>query len=343
MSEQEPTKFFPTEVPMINLALSGKWDGGASKGVTLIAGKSKHFKTLFGLVMLKAWFKASSPDAVCIFYDTEGGATLDYFEMNGIDTTKVIRKPVIDVEQMKEDFINTLHDIDEGDEVFFFFDSLGNIASRKERDDAMDGSTKADMTRAKQIKSLMRIIYMPLDIKALPCVIIGHTYDTQEMYSKQVVSGGTGAYYNANTIWIITRSQEKERQSDKEISGYKFTINIEKSRFVKEKSKFPITVKFKGGINSWSGLFDLARELGYVDKATAQTYERICLKGIKDLPADIDPLKTYKEKNTNNTEFWGPIFKYTDFMKRVESKYLLHDNSRTAQEILGEGGEDKDD
>jgi hypothetical protein len=34
-----------TDVPMMNVALSGDVDGGLSSGLTVLAGPSKHFKT----------------------------------------------------------------------------------------------------------------------------------------------------------------------------------------------------------------------------------------------------------------------------------------------------------
>ncbi|NBV57813.1 MAG: recombinase RecA, partial [Bacteroidetes bacterium] len=47
------SKFFtkkdmiPTAIPIINLALSGRLDGGLTPGLTMWAGPSKHFKTAF--------------------------------------------------------------------------------------------------------------------------------------------------------------------------------------------------------------------------------------------------------------------------------------------------------
>ena len=54
-----------------------------------------------------------------------------------------------------------------------------------------------------------------------------------------------------DNIWIVGRQQDK---SGTEIKGYHFIINIEKSRYVKEKSKIPISVSWEGGIQSYSGL-----------------------------------------------------------------------------------------
>lgn len=48
------SKFFkkkdmiPTSVPIINVALSGRLDGGLTPGITMWAGPSKHFKCVDG-------------------------------------------------------------------------------------------------------------------------------------------------------------------------------------------------------------------------------------------------------------------------------------------------------
>ena len=41
----------PTDIPMLNVALSGDIDGGLTPGLTMLAGPSKHFKTSFALVL----------------------------------------------------------------------------------------------------------------------------------------------------------------------------------------------------------------------------------------------------------------------------------------------------
>ena len=45
-------------------------------------------------------------------------------------------------------------------------------------------------------------------------------------------------------------------------------INIEKSRYAKEKSKIPITVTYTKGIDKWSGFLDNALESGHISKNT---------------------------------------------------------------------------
>ena len=241
-----------TGVPMVNVALSGNLDGGLTPGLTMWAGPSKHFKTAFSLLMAKSYMDKYS-ESVLLFYDSEFGTPQAYFDTFGIDTERVIHTPLTDIEQLKFDIMKQLEGIDRGDRVMIIIDSIGNLASKKEVDDALEGKSVADMTRAKQMKSLFRMITPHLTIKDIPMVVVNHTYSEIGLFPKQIVSGGTGIYYSADNIFIIGRQQEKEGT---EVVGYNFIVNVEKSRFVREKSKIPVEVTFEGGISKWSGLLD---------------------------------------------------------------------------------------
>jgi hypothetical protein len=182
----------PTAVPAINVALSGRLDGGLTPGLTMWAGPSKHFKTMFSLIMAKSYMD-KYPDAVMLFYDSEFGTPQSYFDSLDIDTNRIIHTPITDVEQLKFDIMQQLDGKDgikRGDNVIILVDSIGNLASKKEVEDALDGKSVADMSRAKQIKSLFRMVTPHLTMKNIPMVVVNHTYKTLELYSKDVVGGG---------------------------------------------------------------------------------------------------------------------------------------------------------
>jgi len=263
--------FTPTDIPVINLALSCSFDGGIMQGHTMIAGPSKHFKSMFALTMAASYLKAHS-DAVLLFYISEFGTPKKYFETLGIPEDRTLVDAVEDVEELTHKITNQLQDFTRKDKVIIVIDSIGNLASRKESEDALKGDNKVDMTRAKAMKALFRIITPKLTTKAIPLITVNHTYKTMEMFSKDVVSGGTGAYYSADNVWIVGRRQYKDKSTDKEISGWDFIINVDKSRYVREKSKIPITVKFDGGLNKRSGLFDLALGTGFIEKPKQGKY-----------------------------------------------------------------------
>ena len=145
-----------TPVPMINVALSGDPDGGLTSGLTVLAGPSKHFKTSFGLLMAAAYLDKYE-DAVLLFYDSEFGSPQQYFESFGIDTSRVLHSPITNVEELKFDLVSQLEAIERKDKVIIMIDSIGNLASKKELDDAMNEKSVADMSRAKALKGLFRM------------------------------------------------------------------------------------------------------------------------------------------------------------------------------------------
>ena len=311
-----------TTVPALNVALSGKLDGGLSTGLTVFAGPSKHFKTAFAMLLSKSYLDKYD-DGVVLFYDSEFGAPQGYFDSFGIDTDRVVHTPVTDIEQLKHDVMSQLQGIERGDRVIIIVDSVGNLASRKEVDDALDGKSVADMTRAKQMKSLFRMVTPHLTIKDIPAVVVNHTYKEIGLFPKDVVSGGTGVYYSADNIFIIGRQQEKE---GKEVVGYNFIINVEKSRFVREKSRIPIEVTWEGGISKWSGLLDMALESGHVVKPSNGWYAK----------SGDDDAKKVRIKDTYNKEFWIPILSDKSFIKWIEDRYLMSADAIMQSEVSEE-------
>ena len=305
--------FVKTDVPMINVALSGDVDGGLTSGLTVLAGPSKHFKTSFALLMAGAYMKKHD-DAVLLFYDSEFGSPQSYFESFGIDTTRVLHTPITDVEQLKFDLVGQLENIDRGDKVVIIIDSIGNLASKKELEDALNEKSVADMSRAKALKGLFRMVTPYLTMKNIPLLAVNHTYQEMGLFPKAIVSGGTGIYYSADNIWILGRRQNKKGT---EVKGYDFVINVEKSRFVKEKSKIPVTVSWEGGIEEYSGLLEVALAGGYVAKPSMGWYARVDRETGEIMDSKV------REKDTLSKEFWEPIFKETDFTAFLKSHYAI--------------------
>lgn len=303
-----------TSVPMVNVALSGSVDGGLTPGLTVLAGPSKHFKSAFSLLMASAYMK-QYPDSVLLFYDSEFGTPQGYFESFNIDMERVIHTPITDVEELKFDIMKQLNEITRNDKVVMVIDSVGNLASKKEVEDAESGKSVADMSRAKSLKSLFRMVTPHLTLKDIPLIVVNHTYKEIGLYPKDIVGGGTGIYYSADTIWILGRQQDKDSDG---IQGYHFIINVEKSRYVKEKSKIPITVSYEGGIKRWSGMLDLAIEGGYVVKPSNGWYQLVDrttgeVVGNKMRAADIE----------DNKDIWKQLLSTTDFADWIKKKYTL--------------------
>jgi RecA/RadA recombinase len=304
----------PTDLPILNIAFSGSLEGGLLPGLTVVAGASKSFKTMLSLYCMKAYLDKHQ-DGVAILYDSEFGITPDYLESFNIDINRVIHIPLENVEQLKFDIVQRLNEIEKKDNVFIMIDSIGNLASKKEVEDAENEKSVADMSRAKSLKSLFRIITPHLTTKSIPCIAINHIYQEMGLYPKAIVSGGTGIYYSANQIFIISKAQEKDGT---ELAGFKFTINIEKSRYVKEKSKLPFSVFFDSGIYKWSSLFELAQESGHIIKPKVGWYQ------IVDMETGEISDKSYRAKDLeSNDAYFEGLIKDKSFKEYVERKFKL--------------------
>jgi RecA/RadA recombinase len=305
-----------TSIPVLNVALSGSLDGGFTPGLTMWAGPSKHFKTAFSLIQVKA-YQDKYKEGIVLFYDSEFGTPQSYFTSFGIDKERVVHTPITDVEQLKFDIMNQLSGIERGDRIMIVVDSIGNLASKKEVEDALEQKSVGDMTRAKQIKSLFRMVTPHLTLKDIPMVVVNHTYMEIGMFPKAIVGGGTGSYYSADNIFILGRQQEKEGT---EIVGYNFIINVEKSRYVREKAKIPVTVTYEGGVSKWSGLLEIALESGHVVKPSNGWYSRVNTE-----TGEVED-KKWRIKDTDSAAFWTSILADKTFNEWIMNNYQFSSN-----------------
>jgi RecA/RadA recombinase len=313
------------DVPMLNVALSGRLDGGLVSGLTVLAGPSKHFKTSFALKMASAYLK-SDPEAIMLFYDSEFGSPQSYFETFGIDLDRVLHTPITNVEELKFDLISQLEAMEKTDKVIIVIDSIGNLASKKELEDAINEKSVADMSRAKALKGLFRMSTPYLTMKNIPLLAINHTYKEIGLFPKDVVGGGTGIYYSADNIWILGRRQNK---TGTEITGYDFIVNVEKSRYVKEKSKIPISVSWDGGIERFSGLLDVALAGGFVVKPSNGWYQRVDTETGEAIGSKV------REKDTLNEEFWSDLLNNEKFKTFMQNQYSIDRKSEVEIDFEG--------
>lgn len=313
-----------TGVPAINIVMSGSYKTGYSSGVTVLCGESRTFKSMIALICAKAYLDKYE-DAVLVFYDSEMGAGKDYFESVGVDTDRVLHVPITDIEMLKFDIVSQLNELKRGDHAIFVIDSVGNLASKKETQDAIDEKSVADMSRAKSLKSLFRLITPQLNFKDLPCICISHTYkNISSFIPTDVLSGGTGILYSADTVINITRASEKQGS---ELVGYNFNMNVMKSRHSREKARVPLTVLFNGGVNVFSGLLEMGLASGLVAKPSNGWYQKVDpetgeLLGNKVRAAD-----------TNNKEFWQSILESDKFEQWVKKTFSVANGKLLADNI----------
>jgi RecA/RadA recombinase len=179
-----------------------------------------------------------------------------------IDTSKVRYEPIGTVEEFRTIVTSTCQTLIDAKrsgyeipKILFILDSAGNLASKKEVDDAISGSDKADMTRSKKMKSIFRIIMNKMaEIKAT-FIFSNHVYMTQDFFPEAKASGGSGPEYAASIILYLTKAKMKEvkKVDGKKVTeqtGIIVTARPNKNRFAK-----PTTIKFQIPFNKVANPF----------------------------------------------------------------------------------------
>ena len=247
--------FIPTGNFHLNACLTGSLFGGyPNNRAVALAGPSGTGKTY---LILNAVKQAQDMGYSIVFYDSENAVDKELVEKFGVDPKRFRYEPCNTVQEFRSS-VTALTDLlieqkNKGatlPKVMIILDSAGNLATQKEIDDAKSGSDKADMTRAKLLKSTFRILMTKLGIVKVPFLFTNHTYQTQDLFSKQVGGGGTGPEYAASIILFLGKAKLKEGA---EQTGIIVTAKPNKNRFAK-----PLPIKFhisfSKGMNPYVGL-----------------------------------------------------------------------------------------
>lgn len=346
---------FKTNIPALDIALSGDIvDGGMSKGVLMLAGKSKHFKSKYGVILM-AEFLRNNPDAVAIFYDNEGGTRKSYFRAHGVDLKRVIHIPFMNIEELRNDMVQKFEKWPEGKKLFIFIDSLGTAGSKTEMDNALEGEVKEDMKRAKVIASMMRLISPYHIVKDLFSVIINHTYMSMGQYTKEMMGGGGKAELIASDIWFFSKEELKEASSEnaegkdtKVTYGNKFWINISKSRVVTAGRRIPVIVEYSGGLAKYTGMLEIAESLGVVtirsggNKGNVAEFCDTTTGELVNAPVkerwNGDEL--LNPDIARNEEFWERVIATTDLRNLILDEYTFDGRGIDGLESTEEGVEE---
>jgi len=215
---------------------------------------------------LNACREAQKMDYNIIYMDSEAAVDEDIAKNFGVDPERFRYQPVSTPQEVRH-FVTNLCDTlkkakEKGTELpklLLVLDSLGNLATHKERADAISGSEKKDMTKQQELRSLFRVITTDLAEMKIPFIFTNHTYASiGSFFPGQTIAGGGGAIYNASVILQLSKAGLKEGGDDAAAAGVQKTGIIVTSKPAKNRFARPIPVKFHisfyKGMNPFVGL-----------------------------------------------------------------------------------------
>jgi RecA/RadA recombinase len=273
--EVKEKQFITTGVYLLDAALSGKLLSGgvANNRITAFAGESGAGKSFIAYSCTK---HAQRAGYSVIYIDTEQAIDLEDIPKFGIDNSlekfRLIRSnKVEDVNMLLTQLLDDLKEQKmagfELPKLMIVLDSLGQMASNKEKEDLLAGNIKQDMTKAKALGSMFRSINTDLGFLDIPMIVCNHTYMTLDMFSQEKLKGGNGLLYSASVIGMMSKSKLKtgeEDDMDLGSSGISVLFKTMKNRMAKPK-KIRFDISFAHGMNPYTGLDAFCRP-EYFDK-----------------------------------------------------------------------------
>ena len=277
--------FITTGVYLLDAALSGKLlNGGvANNRITAFAGESGAGKSFLAYSCARHAQKAGYS---IIYIDTEQAIDLEDITKFGIDNSLdkfrlISSNKVEDVNILLTQLIDELKDQKlagfELPKLMIILDSLGQMASNKEKEDLLKGDIKQDMTKAKALGSMFRSINTDLGYLEIPMIVCNHTYQTLDLFSQEKLKGGNGLLYSASVIGFMSKSKLKtgeEDDMDLGQSGISVLFKTAKNRMAKPK-KIRFDISFVHGMNPYTGLDAFCRPEFFQQIGIAQGKEEV--------------------------------------------------------------------
>ena len=262
--EIKEKKFISTGVYIVDAAMSGRLlNGGvATNRISVFAGESGAGKSFLAYSCAKNAQKAGYS---VIYIDTEQAVDLEdlpkFGVSNDLEKFRLVRSNKVEdinitltqlIDELKEQKLAGF----ELPKLMIVLDSLGQMASNKEKADLLKGDIKQDMTKAKAIGSMFRSINNDLGYLDIPMIVCNHTYLTMDLFPQAVMKGGLALLYSASVIGFMTKSKLKTgEEDDMDLGGSGITVlfKTQKNRLAKPK-KIRFDISFANGMNPYTGL-----------------------------------------------------------------------------------------
>lgn len=256
-------EWIPTGNYMLNAQITGSLFGGMPNSRTAcIAGDTSTGKTFLTLNICR---EAQQMGYDIIYCDSEAAVDEEVMVKFGLDPERVRYEPCNTIQEFSI-FVNNLTKMltdarkagHEVPKVFLVLDSLGNLASTKEKEDMITGKQVRDMTKQQVIRSMFRTSTVDLAANKIPFVFTNHTYQGIGLFATKEISGGGGVGFNPSITLMLSKAKLSENNADAKKAEMRSTGIVVTSTPRKNRFARPIPIKFHisffRGMNKYTGL-----------------------------------------------------------------------------------------
>lgn len=273
-SSVPPRYWYSTGNYVLNRIISGSFYKGVPQGrITNLAGPSGAGKSFVAANLVKS---AQEAGASVLIVDSENALDDEFMGKIGVDTKRddylyagvsTIHQTTAVVSAFIKGYRKDYGNDPDAPPVFILIDSLDMLITDTEQDNYNKGVQKGDQgQKNKQLKQMLRTFVQ--DIKLLNVVMVV----TSQVYKNQDVTNGEGLYivadavkFSASQIVLLTKLKLKDKTTA-DIHGIRMKCEGNKTRFTKPFQTVTIEVPYETGMDPYSGLKEVAVEMGSVIK-----------------------------------------------------------------------------
>lgn len=274
-SSLPPRYWYSTGNYVLNRIISGSFFKGIPQGrITNLAGSSGAGKSFLAANLVRS---AQEAGAYCLVLDSENALDDEFMSKIGVDTTTGYRYVEITtipqvtkvISAFLKGYKKQVGEEEDAPQVFILVDSLDMLMTETEEENYGKGVTKGDQgQRNKQLKAMLRSFVQ--DIKKLNVTMVV----TSQVYKNQDVTNGEGVWivsdavkYAASQIVLLSKLKLKgDSGKAGDFSGIRMKCEGYKTRFTKPFQTITVEVPYETGMDPYSGLIDVAVELGALIK-----------------------------------------------------------------------------
>ena len=274
-SSMPPRYWYSTGNHVLNKIISGSFFKGVPQGrITNLAGASGAGKSFLAANLVKA---AQQAGAYCLVVDSENALDDEFMGKIGVDVddgykyVEVTAIPQVTavVSAFLKGYKSQVGEDENAPQVFILIDSLDMLMTETEEDNYGKGVTKGDQgQRNKQLKAMLRSFVQA--IKKLNVTMVC----TSQVYKNQDVTNGEGVWivsdavkYAASQIILLSKLKLKDDSGKTQsYSGIRMKCEGYKTRFTQPFQNVTIEVPYETGMNPYSGLAEVAVNLGVLQK-----------------------------------------------------------------------------
>ena len=305
------------------------------------------------MMMLKAVANAQKQGRYAIIWDSENAVDMQTAVNLGCNPARIKHCPVETVTDCRNQIVKFLDSVIADPSLHGKFilviDSIANLASQKELDDATANKHAVDMgARAKFLKSMFRTITYKAAKADCPLLFSNHVYDDPAaMYAsiKKSQSGGKGPEYMSSIVVQLNQTFDKTKGEEVlgiaksatggQVSGVTMNALTVKNRFLPPYLECDIKVNFKSGLEPFEGLIKMAKDMGVLEGDSSYTFLRGPQKGTKI---------GQKRKFNDDQEVWGQIVDELDIAVQEHFRFSCEtdDDPALAVDIVQEAADDNE-